>query len=151
MSNDKQKAIIVDLDGTLCDSSHRKHFVETDGKKDWNKFYDGMVDDPINQWCYDIISTVGYYIIFVTGRPSKYRKMTYDWLKKHTIYDSSNSILLMRPNENFEKDSIIKERLYKEEIKPRFDIQFCIDDRKQVVDMWRSNGLVCLQCAEGNF
>jgi hypothetical protein len=28
---------------------------------------------------------------------------------------------------------------------------YAVDDRQRVVDMWRSNGLTCLQVAEGNF
>jgi|TARA_R110000823_G_scaffold205986_1_gene336775 hypothetical protein len=31
------------------------------------------------------------------------------------------------------------------------NILYAVDDRQQVVDMWRSNGITCLQCAVGNF
>jgi hypothetical protein len=31
------------------------------------------------------------------------------------------------------------------------DILFAVDDRQQVVDMWRRNGITCLQCDEGQF
>lgn len=40
---------------------------------------------------------------------------------------------------------------HKMEVKGKYDVLFCVDDRKQVTDMWRRNGLICLQCAEGNF
>ena len=29
------------------------------------------------------------------------------------------------------------------------DILFTIDDRQSVVDMWRANGITCLQCKKG--
>jgi hypothetical protein len=31
------------------------------------------------------------------------------------------------------------------------NILYAVDDRQRVVDMWRSNGITCLQVAEGNF
>src|ERR1700677_122552 len=42
----KPKAIICDLDGTLCDIEHRRHHVrKTDGsKKNWMAFMDGIKD-----------------------------------------------------------------------------------------------------------
>jgi hypothetical protein len=33
----------------------------------------------------------------------------------------------------------------------RSKILFVVDDRRRIVEMWRSEGLVCLQCAPGEF
>jgi hypothetical protein len=33
----------------------------------------------------------------------------------------------------------------------RTQILFIVEDRSRVVDMWRAEGLVCLQCAPGEF
>jgi len=30
-------------------------------------------------------------------------------------------------------------------------VLFIVEDRSSVVDMWRAQGLVCLQCAPGEF
>jgi hypothetical protein len=148
----KTKAIIVDLDGTLCNAEHRKHHVETDGKKNWEAFYSNLVHDIPNEWCQLIIdkfdSDGSSDIIFVSGRPDSYRELTVQWLRKHSL---ARHKLLMRMAGDFRKDSIVKEEIYKEQIEPLYDVLFCIDDRKQVVDMWRSLGLTCLQCAEGDF
>jgi hypothetical protein len=59
----------------------------------------------------------------------------------------------MRPKaQEFEKDAKIKHEIYINEIKPNYDVRFVIDDRKQVVDMWRNvAGLPVAQVAEGNF
>jgi DNA transposition AAA+ family ATPase len=32
-----------------------------------------------------------------------------------------------------------------------YNVRFAIDDRDRVVDAWRDLGLVCLQCAPGDF
>lgn len=57
----------------------------------------------------------------------------------------------MRPAGNMEKDSVIKRRLYEEHIKGTYNVAYVIDDRNQVVEMWRSLGLRCLQVANGDF
>lgn len=145
----RTKAFIIDLDGTLCDTRHRQHFM-TQKDKDWKSFYEGLVTDPVNPWCYSILHAIKPYraIILVSGRPDTYKLKTIEWLNKHDInYDR----LHMRKEGDFRKDSIVKEEIYRRDIEPLFEVECCIDDRKQVVDMWRSIGLTCLQCDVGNF
>lgn len=144
-------AVIVDLDGTLANCDHRRHHVEGD-KKDWDAFYEAMENDFVNRWCEKLCQILRshYFIYFVTGRPEKYRKITECWIEKQLGW-GMGYVLMMRPNGNFEQDAVIKERIYREQIEPLHQVMFCIDDRKQVVDMWRRIGLTCLQCAEGDF
>ena len=47
--------------------------------------------------------------------------------------------------------TIVKKEILDRDILPRWDVLFAIDDRQQVVDMWRANGVTCLQCAPGDF
>ena len=76
--------------------------------------------------------------------------LTRQWL---TARDLVYTNLYMRPKDKeFEKDTVIKKALYMEHVKPRYDVQFVIDDRDQVVKMWRDElGLKVLQVAEGSF
>jgi hypothetical protein len=143
------KAIIVDIDGTLSDSSHRQHFM-TGEKKDWKSFYGKMSEDKPNEWCKNIIQRfVSHHcILLVSGRPDDHKETTVKWLQDNGIYFNE---LYMRKSGDFRTDFIIKKEIYLNKIKPLYDVEFCIDDRKQVVDMWREQGLVCLHCAEGNF
>lgn len=145
----KSLAVIIDLDGTLCNNAHRQGYV---GKvpKDWKRFYNGIHRDKLNEWCDMIIDGLNYQvkILLVTGRPETFKKQTIAWLNKYLInYD----MLYMRGEGDFREDCITKEEIYLKLIKPRFKVLFCIDDRARVVAMWRKNGLVCLQCAEGDF
>jgi hypothetical protein len=57
----------------------------------------------------------------------------------------------MREDGDCRSDVEVKEEIYEKYLKGVVDIAFCIDDRQSVVDMWRSKGLVCLQCAKGDF
>lgn len=143
-------AVIFDLDGTLCDISHRRHFVTGEGKKDWKGFYSGISGDIPNKAVDELYMMVDqkYPVIFVSGRPEDYRKVTEEWLDNlGYCYD----LLLMRPFNNKDDDTIIKSNIYDKYIEPYYDIVFTVDDRDRVVKMWRDKGLTCFQCAEGNF
>ena len=43
------------------------------------------------------------------------------------------------------------DEIFENDIRPYYNIDYVLDDRNQVVEMWRSIGLTCLQVAEGNF
>jgi hypothetical protein len=144
--------IICDLDGTLSDISHREHHVR--GKrKNWKRFFEGIPQDEISDVVADIVRH--YYathkIVFVSGRPSHTRKDTVEWLGR-CIPEITEYELHMRPDGDFRADNLIKGEIYENELKPRLGEPFFIlDDRDQVVKMWRSKGLICLQVAEGDF
>ena len=59
--------------------------------------------------------------------------------------------LYMRKQGDNREDSIVKEEMYLNEIKPKYNVDLVIDDRDQVVKMWRKIGLTCWQVANGNF
>lgn len=145
-----KSAIIIDLDGTLCDIDHRKHFIDQP-KKDWNQFYENMTFDLLNIWCDIIVEQIyrsGTDVLIVTGRPSNYYTQTKEWLESNFIKYTK---IFMREEGDFRKDSIVKEEIYEKYIAANYNVIFAIEDRKQVVDMWRSLGITCLQCDEGNF
>lgn len=144
----KPKAVIIDLDGTLANCDHRRHYVQKDNY--WTKFYEEMVNDPVNEWCRNLIDLYSkkYEILLVTGRPEDYLKHTSFWLADNKIQHDQ---LYMRSKKDYHEDSIVKKEIYKSLIEPNYDVELVVDDRNSVVKMWRSLGLVCLQCAEGNF
>lgn len=142
----KKKCIIVDIDGTLADVEHRRHFV-AGNKPHWKRFFDAMVDDPVIEEVKDIVNRyVGHYtIILCSGRPSDYEEQTTTWLKDNAIYYDR---LYMRTAGDYRSDVIVKREMLNE-IRKEFDIFFVLDDRQEVVDMWREEGLRCLQVAPG--
>lgn len=145
----KKKAIIVDLDGTLCNIDHRLHHF-TAKKKNWKAFFEGIPNDTINPWCRTLIYAMDKVveIIFVSGRPDEYRGPTKNWLAEYGFGDYP---LFMRPSGDFRRDSEIKEEIYRKHIEPNYDVSFVVDDRQHVVDKWREMGLTCLQCAKGDY
>lgn len=127
--------IICDLDGTLCETSHRSP-------------YDASTcdQDGLNQVVADIIKDKN--VILVSGREDKYRPQTEKFLEK---YNTKHLDLFMRKTGDFRHDTIIKEEIYNEHIKGQYNVEFVLDDRNRVVQFWRSIGLTCLQVADGDF
>ena len=138
-----------DLDGTLADLSHRVHHAHN---KDWREFFANVHNDtPI----YPIVRVAqalymdGHRVVIVSGRSDECEAATIQWLVKHNI---PYSAMFMRRAGDHRPDNIVKLEMYHKRILPMFgkpDIIF--DDRQQVVDMWRAEGLVCVQVAPGNF
>lgn len=157
------KAIICDIDGVIADGSHRNHLIEDPGsRKDpekWSEFFELMTDDKVNEWCKEIITRFSdtHTIILMTARPDAYRGYTEQWLLENNIrYD----LLFMRQDchriqdpeyKDFEPDHVIKKRFYEDHIEEKYKIDFVLEDRSSVVDMWRSLGLTVLQNDYGKF
>lgn len=155
-AGNKPEAIIVDLDGTLCNIDHRLHFVQGEGRKDWKNFMYNIPGDSVNEWCLSLINAFKAdgktELIFCSGRSSNYKKETVEWLIENTgYYPADDFNLFMRDRNDHRADTIIKEIILDFEILTRFTPIFAVDDRPSVCRMWRSRDIVCLQCNEKEF
>jgi hypothetical protein len=137
------KAIICDIDGTLALLGNRNRYDPTTGVD--------VLNDPIANILkvYDSQTVLQVDLIIVTGREEKYRDFTENWLEANEI--SHYKQLYMRKTGDYRKDYIIKKEIYEKEVKGKYEVLFVLDDRDQVVKMWREEGLTCLQVAYGNF
>ena len=145
------KTVIFDIDGTLADIEHRCRFL--DGTRpDWRRFNAAMGDDTPNLPIvnlYKVLWTSGAYDLqIVTGRNEAFRKVTETWLTWNEIPFNR---VLMRADKDQRPDNIIKDDILAQLRAEGRDIAFAVDDRQQVVDMWRANGVACLQCDVGDF
>ena len=148
------KIVIFDLDGTLALIDTRRALA-TDigtGKMNWDIFFDPKhIDlDVPNQQVIDMANMLhsqGYLIYIFSGRSDKTEDATIDWLDKHNVnYD----LLQMRPqNLLYMPDNDLKQGWLN--MIGRDKVAMVFDDRNQVVDMWRSNGLMVFQVADGDF
>lgn len=145
-SSDLLDCIIVDVDGTVAIMGERSPY-------DWHRVGEDTVNEDVVTFLNGFLSGTKNLsrrvrVVIFTGRDGSCEKQTRDWLKDNAIFFDE---LYIRPEGNTEKDSIIKERLYKEKIEGRYNVLFVLDDRTQVVKMWRNLGLTCLQVADGDF
>jgi len=140
------RTAIFDLDGTLCNIEHRLHHVR-DGVRNWDAFFEGIPDDTVNQPVREILMALmasGNEIILCTGRPEKCRLKTVEWLNNNIVPFTA---LYMRPDNDTRPDHVVKAQILDGIKQDGFDPFVVIDDRQSVVDMWREQGLTCLQCA----
>jgi len=149
---DMKKIVIFDLDGTLALIDKRRDVSTKDnGKMDWAKFFDPTMvdlDDPNTPviTMANLLSSQ-YRIWILSGRSDVTRQATIDWLSKHNVrYDH----LVMRPqNLLYMADNELKQSWL--DTIGKENVAMVFDDRNQVVDMWRDNGLTTFQVAEGDF
>ena len=134
-------AILCDLDGTLALMGARDP-------------YDASLcdEDALNESVAEVLklfASKSRRIFLVSGREDKYREPTERFLEKFAVpYDS----LFMRKTNDFRKDSIVKREIFDAEIAGKYFVDFVLDDRDQVVDMWRKDlKLVCFQVNYGRF
>lgn len=164
VENDAPNVVVCDLDGTLCNVEHRRHFVRDipEGqKKNWAAFFAGIKDDTVNNACEALLRAMAwsnYQIVYCSGRGDNERKATIEWLGRHDLacFDSEQEFLgiaplYMRNRQDQRRDDIVKEIILDFEILTRYKPVFMIDDRDQVVAMWRRRGYTCLQIDYGDF
>lgn len=135
----KPRAIMCDIDGTIAHIGDRSPY-------DWHK----VREDTPDQIIIDLLRRYdNRIIILVSGRDSVCRAETMEWLKDNRVPFHH---LFMRTEGDNRKDSIVKRELFDSNIRENFNVEFVLDDRNQVVNMWRNElGLMVLQVAEGDF
>ena len=140
---------IFDMDGTLCDSDHRKHFLE--GKKDWAGWFRDIDKDPVHDdvaQFYDVAISQGIAVLICTGRDESCRDVSQKWLDDNGIIVDQ---LFMRKAGDRRDDSIVKKEMLEEIRALGYNPLLVFEDRDRVVKMWRENGVRCFQVAPGDF
>jgi len=138
--------IIFDLDGTLCDITHRLHFIKRE-KPDWDSFHAACVHDAPKPEIITIFKSLQqreFDVLIVSGRNESVRLQTENWLLDNNLWPTR---LIMRPEKDYTPDHILKKRWLHNGTLPKENIICVFDDRQRVVDMWREEGLTCLQVA----
>ena len=134
--------IICDIDGTIANMQGRSPY-------DYSKVLSDKPDTHIINVVETLVSSIdNCQLIFVSGRPNHCRDTTLEWLDIHINVDFK---LYMRETGDSRKDSIVKEEIYNEYIKDKYNVICVFDDRNQTVAKWRELELLTFQVADGNF
>lgn len=144
---DRPKAVIFDLDGTLAINTHRSPF-------DLEKCIDDAPNTRVVE-LFKMYRAAGYKCITVSGResgtkdePIKYRVMTLKWLMNNGLSPDQH---WQRKQGDQRSDDIVKEEIFWSNIVSMYDVKLAVDDRDQVVEMWRRIGIDCFQVNFGEF
>ena len=148
-----KKTVIFDLDGTLALIDKRRAIsTKNNGKMDWDKFFDPQnifldkPNIPVIKMA-QMLRDQGFRIAIFSGRSDITRDATIDWLNRYDVpYDD----LIMRPKQHhYMPDNDLKQ-MWLNDIGVN-NVAMVFDDRQQVVDMWRDNGLTVFQVDKGDF
>ncbi|MDB4828761.1 hypothetical protein OAH56_00665 [Gammaproteobacteria bacterium] len=130
--------ILCDIDGTIANNDHRQHFLE--GRKDWERFFSELIlDKPI----YKIIENVKKLskdrdVIFITGRPERYRYSTISWLKEYFNFE----IVLYMRNDNDLRTKVETKKDIFNSINIDIDsVSHVFENDLDLIEMWEEMGL----------
>lgn len=134
------KAIMVDIDGTLAIMNGR-------GPYNWDKVDTDLVNESVADMVREYYNH-GTNVLILTARDGIAKNKTKKWLKDNSIPYNK---LFIKPENDMRKDKINKLEMFNENIRDKYNILFVMDDRDQVVELWREIGLTCFQVDYGKF
>jgi len=140
----KEKAIIVDLEGTLSNHGYRKYFLKDNH---FDAYIEEFINDELNVSAYDeiqkfIMENQIKNIILLTAKSESQREDVKKWLKKNNIINTWNLTpdkIIMRPETDQSltsaqfKNKILNEHLHK------YEIVGAWDDKETVCTMYYHN------------
>lgn len=134
-------AVIVDIDGTLALITDRSPYS-----------HHGVLKDKPNAPVVEVaraLRAAGHTLVIMSGRSELARADTETWLRRHLGEPFVGPF--MRAEGDDRRDAAVKRELYEREVRGVYEVLCVLDDRDQVVRLWRSLGLTCLQVAPGDF
>lgn len=135
------EVIICDIDGTIALMNGRSPY-------EFDKVHTDVPNFPVSSLV-DILTNLDHRVIFLSGRGEESREQTTNWLWNELGYEPE---LYMRAAGDMRPDWIIKHELFQEHVADKYSVWFVLDDRDQVVDLWRRKlGLPTFQVADGDF
>lgn len=169
--------VIFDIDGTLANAEHRLHFIippvvnslfdkegiqqRSEFQKDWDSF---LADEHVSKdtaipQTWEILESLliaNNKVIFITGRPERQRQCTVDWLMRHIAWEHATPVaisgyLYMRQDGDRRPSHVVKEESLQRARAVGYSPTLVFEDRADDTAMWRRNGLLCCQVAEGNY
>ena len=170
--------VVFDLDGTLADDSHRKHFLMSE-PKNWFEYF-AACDKDLPIWAamdtlvalYAMRNPRDGYVHSVEiwsgrseGEDLSIRAKTLEWFRSWTRGDIVIPETPARAFFSGDPDITLRMRAY-EDRRPDYEMKrgwldrarasghgpdLVFEDRQQCVNMWRSAGVPCFQVREGNF
>lgn len=145
---------IFDLDFTLCDPSHRSHFInEQEGATpDWRGFFAACTADtpvPAVITTAQVLKAAGAEVHIWTGRSDEVRDLTVEWLYTHRV--PYHGLRMRRAGDTL-PDRILKGGWLADMAAPdRERLTAVFDDNAGMVAFWRSMGVPCFQVRDSAY
>lgn len=141
--------VVLDLDQTLADVTHRVHHVEKD-PKDWDAFFDPalVIKDKVVAGAERVLThfeELKYDFVILTGRNEDLRDTTMRWVQENLNIKVPDTHLLMRPNGNmlsaaeYKREQLLS---FKQGLENKDNHFLIIDDDTDMGDALKDLGIV---------
>lgn len=147
------RALIVDMDNTMS--------INVSGRRWYGEgFEDRLHEDEVNRTLNEVLSHLvdqnedwpafADHILFVSGRAEAGREATTLWLNDDAGWGTAQDryTLLMRRDKDFRRDVVVKREIYYQHIKDKYNVVLALDDKPEIVALWRDLGIDCWQVRE---
>lgn len=171
--------IVFDIDGTLADPAHRLHFINdmvhwtckggkppTPDRESFLANEQLIKDDPIiSMWAVlEALVKQCNRVIFITGRAERARLVTESWLNPPCCFARTEASITLLRRQNLTRlpiymradgdrrpSYIVKEEGLMRARADGYNPVLVFEDRADDTAMWRRNGLLCCQVADGRY
>lgn len=145
--------VIFDIDGTIADCSHRLRYIQGPGR-DWEAFHSNeevLADKPILTAIALLhrLLTAGCRVCMISGRPQSSAMATEQWLSTHV--GSIAFPLFLRPDGDHRPSFEVKREGLAAARARGWTPVVAFEDRGSDARMYREQGILCCQVAEGLF
>lgn len=142
------RAAIIDLDGTLS--------LNETGRPWYGPGYEERLhEDRVNRTVEDVVSAMVSHglvdhILFVSGRTEVGRAATSQWIYDNTAFTvgGGSASLFMRADGDYRPDHVVKREIYDEHIRDAYSVFVALDDRPEMIELWRSLDIPAWQVNE---
>lgn len=142
---DQATAVLVDLDGTLCDTSGRAHLLDKK-PRDWEAYSLACGDDKPIPFAIEVVQDLadrGHRIVISTGRGIVARKQTNAWLLRNGV--PWHTIFMRKVGDMRRNPELKRERA--EQVMRESRVLFALEDHPAVVREYAALGIPSLVVA----
>lgn len=144
-----KRVVVCDIDGTVSVLGENRARLLRQSVVDWNTFYaDPFDDEPISKACTIVRRLIdnGVSVIFSTSRRESVRGKTIGWLREHICEDITDSMLLMRPDDCYDDESVQKVQGVLSRYTEK-DIAIVLDDNENILRAWKNRHVPVLNAS----
>ena len=133
-------AVIIDLDGTLVDTSGVEHLLEGEDR-DFRAFQEAAIGCPPNPAMVAVAraqTEAGRAVLVVSSREFIWLDPTLDWLVQH---DVPHDAVYLRIVGDYRQDVLVKREILDDVVADGYRVVEAWDDKDRVTQMWREQGI----------
>lgn len=148
----RPQAVICDVDGTLCDVTSVRHYVERPPgaqrfRPDFAKFHSASADCPAFPQVLSLVTDLqvaGCVIVVVTAREARWTELTERWLGRQGVVRAE---VITRGALDYRPDSVVKAEICAM-VQTKYAPVLALDDRDDIIDVWNAASIPTIKVDE---